>query len=58
MDDANVSLKLTGELGKLGWWVKTQREWYHGDKPKLSVPLTEDQKTIGPDWISMAKGCC
>jgi hypothetical protein len=51
---ANVSQKPTGELGKLGRWVKTQREWYHGDQPKFSVLLTKDQKIqlelIGFQW--------
>ena len=39
---ANVSAKLKGDGGKLGRWIKTQRERYHHTKKKLT-PLTDEQ---------------
>jgi hypothetical protein len=49
----NVSQKAAGKLGRLGRWVKTQREKYHGSKVNLS-PLTPEQKkqleSIGFEW--------
>ncbi|KAL3921249.1 MAG: hypothetical protein SGILL_002844 [Bacillariaceae sp.] len=49
----NVSQKATGEIGRLGRWVKTQREKYHRSKAELA-PLTEEQtkqlESIGFEW--------